>query len=154
MTHRGVPRIVYADAFRRLCRARDLIHARFDEALTTHELARAAGMSRFHFLRLFHEVFGVTPRQYLMRVRLERSCELLARGTSVTQTCFDVGFSSLGSFSTLFRREHGRSPSDYQRRVRTMISVPETIGRLWVPHCFLVNYTSASFEKRAPVALG
>ena len=154
MPHRDVPRIGYADAFRRLCRARDLVHDRFRDPLTVRDLARAAGMSPYHFLRLFNDVFGVTPRQYLMRVRLDHARELLVGGASVTDVCFDVGFSSLGSFSSLFRREVGRSPSDYQRHKRVIVGVPATIGRLWVPHCFLMHYTNAIFEKPSTAPLG
>jgi AraC-like DNA-binding protein len=77
---REAPRIVYADAFRRLSAARDLMHARYHEALTLPVVAKAAGMSPHHFLRLFRDVMGVTPRQYLMRLRLAEAQRLLAGG--------------------------------------------------------------------------
>ena len=75
-------------------------------------------MSPFHFIRQFEALFGVTPHQYRIRARLDRAKLLLAsREWSVTNTCFEVGFSSLGSFSALFTRRFGESPSAYRRRV-------------------------------------
>ena len=91
-------KVVHDDVFRRLCRARDLVHERSGEPLTVAQLARSAGVSRYHFLRLFRDAFGATPHQYLMRVRLERARKLLAAdAASVTDVCMEVGFSSLGS---------------------------------------------------------
>jgi AraC-like DNA-binding protein len=108
------PTIVDGDLYRRLCRARDLIHDRFDDALDLPTLAQAAGVSRFHFLRSFQRAFGQTPHQRLVDVRLARAKERLRAGAAVTEVCLDVGFSSLGSFSDLFRRRVGVSPSQYQ----------------------------------------
>src|SRR5262245_4125940 len=118
---------------RRLIRARDVVEASYAEPLSLDELARAAGLSRFHFQRSFRATFGRTPHAYLTEVRLARAKEALARGESVTDTCFDVGFSSLGSFSTLFARESGVSPRAWQRRVRTVVSVPDLVRRIWMP---------------------
>jgi AraC-like DNA-binding protein len=134
-------RIVYAPTLRRLLRARDLVHERFAEPLTNAELARAAGLSPYHFLRLFHEVFGVTPRQYLTRVRIEEAKRRLARDeASITQACLDVGFASLGSFSTLFRRHTGTSPRTWLRDVRVVVPVAEAWPLLYVPSCFLSRF--------------
>lgn len=132
------PRIVYAPTLRRLLRARELMHERFGEPLTNEVLARAAGLSPYHFLRQFHEVFGMTPHQYLTRVRIEQAKQRLARDeASVTQVCFDVGFASVGSFSTLFRRHTGASPSGWLRDVRRVVPMPQAWPLLRVPACFL-----------------
>ena len=99
------------DGFRRLCRARDLL--------------REVRISPYHFIRQFEAVFGVTPHQFRIQARLDLAKELLARGEhSVTDVCMEVGFSSLGSFSTLFTRRVGETPSTYRRRIRAMIVVP------------------------------
>jgi AraC-like DNA-binding protein len=133
-------RILQDDAFRRVCRARDLIHDRCAEPLTLAQLARTAGMSRYHFLRLFRDAFGATPHQYLMRVRLERARKLLAADTaSVTDVCMDVGFSSVGSFSTLFAKRVGIPPSSYRRRVYWVRELHGGISRLYIPACFLIG---------------
>jgi AraC-like DNA-binding protein len=131
-------RVLHDDVFRRLCRARDLIHDRCSEQLTLPQLARAAGISRYHFLRLFRDAFGSTPHQYLVRVRLERARKLLAAdAASITDVCMDVGFSSLGSFSTLFAKRVGVPPSGYRRRVYWVRELPGGISRLYIPGCFL-----------------
>jgi AraC-like DNA-binding protein len=101
--------------FKRLCRARRLI-ADDAEARTLRDLAREVGLSRFHLIRSFRALFGVTPHQYRTQLRLERARELLGGGHSVTDACLQVGFSSLGSFSHLFERRVGVSPSAYRRR--------------------------------------
>ncbi|HEY6332118.1 MAG TPA: AraC family transcriptional regulator, partial [Blastocatellia bacterium] len=94
---------VHQDIYRRLCRARAFIDAHYDEPLDLDLIAREACLSRFHFLRLFRTVFKQTPHQYLTERRIRRAKELLAASNmSVTEVCFEVGFESLGSFSTLF----------------------------------------------------
>lgn len=93
-------------------------------------------MSRFHFLRSFSRVFDETPHDYVQRLRLERAQERLARGAAVTDVCFAVGYGSLGTFSSLFTRRVGVPPSEWQRRVRRQIAVPESLARLYIPCCF------------------
>ena len=108
-----------AELWRRLNRARDFLRARFHEPLTLSDAARAACLSPFHFLRSFRAVFGVTPHAYLTSCRLERARFLLERTElPVTAVCLEAGFTSLGSFSTLFRRASGASPRDWRRRHR------------------------------------
>jgi AraC-like DNA-binding protein len=92
---------------------------------TIEALAREVGISPYHFIRQFEAVFGVTPHQYRIQVRLDRAKHLLAAGRrSVTAVCMEVGFSSLGSFSTLFSRRFGETPSAYRRRVQAAELVP------------------------------
>lgn len=79
-------------------------------------LARSAGISTFHFIRKFEALFGSTPRQYRIHARLDEAKRLLSTGSrSVTDVCFAVGMSSVGSFSDLFTRRFGVSPSAYRR---------------------------------------
>jgi AraC-like DNA-binding protein len=115
--------------FHALRAARIRIERDYAQPLTLDELAREAALSRFHFVRAFGNVFGVTPGRYLTRVRIERAKKLLIDGASVTETCFAVGFTSVGSFSVRFRREVGRPPSEYREHA--------------VPHCFLRNFGDA-----------
>jgi len=99
-----------------LRRARDLIDLRYAEPLDLATLAREAGYSKFHFARAFAAAYGETPRDYLTRRRLERAKALLrAANLSITEICFLVGFESLGSFSSLFRRVVGQTPSAYRQ---------------------------------------
>ena len=106
------------EGFRRLCQARDLLRESREPSPTIEQLARDVRISPFHFIRQFEAVFGVTPHQFRIASRLDLAKQLLARGEhSVTDVCMEVGFSSLGSFSTLFARRVGETPSAYRRRV-------------------------------------
>jgi AraC-like DNA-binding protein len=109
------------------------------------ELAADVRLSRAHFLRSFAEAFGVTPHAYLTEVRLHQAKRALARGASVTEACVDVGFSSLGSFSSLFARRFGVAPRDWQRRVRVVLPSAELWPAVWIPGCFLVRHAPSTF---------
>jgi AraC-like DNA-binding protein len=119
---------------RHLLRVRDLIDRAYAEQLDVAALARSASVSRAYFSRSFTSAFGETPHQYLMSRRMERAMALLRAGDlSVTEVCFAVGFSSLGSFSTQFRRFVGDSPSAYRQRDghAELAKVPSCYVRMW-----------------------
>lgn len=102
------------------------------------DVAAQANLSPFHFLRVYKRAYGETPHEFLTRLRIERAKTLLARGShNVTEACFEVGFSSLGSFSSLFAARVGLCPSEYRRHARSGISVPLSLKPLFVPSCFL-----------------
>jgi AraC-like DNA-binding protein len=123
------------EGFRRLCEARDRLRDVHDSSPSIVELARTARISPFHFIRQFEALFGVTPHQYRIQSRLDLAKRLLASGElSVTDVCMEVGFSSLGSFSTLFAARVGESPSAYRHRVRPMFQVP-AMRRELMPGC-------------------
>jgi AraC-like DNA-binding protein len=130
-----------------LRRAKDLIDREFAEPLDLPALAREAHASRAHFVRSFKTAFGETPHQYLVRRRVERAKELL-RNTAlpVTEVSLAVGFRSLGSFSTTFRRLVGESPSAYAQRWRPAAPPP-------IPACFTLMYTrphESTFREAVP----
>ena len=101
----------------RLRRARDLMDRDYAKPLDVPALARAALMSPGHFSRSFRAAFGETPYSYLMTRRIERAKALLRRGDlPVTEVCFEVGCTSLGSFSSRFTELVGESPSAYRAR--------------------------------------
>jgi AraC-like DNA-binding protein len=94
--------------------------------------AARAGLSAYHFLRLFSRVLGVTPHQYLLRSRLRRAARLLAGGApSVTRVALDVGFGDLSNFVRTFRRAAGVSPRRFRSlaasRSRTITALPEVL---------------------------
>ena len=95
----------------RLTNALALIDTHYAEALTVDDLSRAAGLSRFHFSRMFRDALGVSPYQYLQRVRLERAHELLASGHAVTEAALSVGYRDLGHFAKAFHEHFGCPPS-------------------------------------------
>ncbi len=99
----------------KLRRARDRIDREYALPLNVEELARGAGMSAGHFSRQFRQAYGESPYSYLMTRRIERAKALLRRGDlSVTDVCFEVGCSSLGTFSTRFAELVGVPPSVYR----------------------------------------
>ncbi|MEL6538834.1 MAG: AraC family transcriptional regulator, partial [Bacteroidota bacterium] len=94
---------------------RNFIESNFDKELNLELLAHLRFTSKYHLLRLFKKYYGITPKQYLIEQRILKSKEQLGQGMSVTETCFAVGFESLGSFSALFKAKTGKSPSEYQK---------------------------------------
>lgn len=131
-----------------LRRARDHADRHFAGPLDVEQLASIAMLSKWHFHRLFADTYGVTPAAYLSERRIERAQDLLrSTNLSVTEVCFAVGFSSLGSFSGRFKQIVGESPSDFQRRYGG--NAPR------IPGCYvfmwgLVERKSATEEKQAP----
>jgi AraC-like DNA-binding protein len=100
----------------RLRRVRDRIDREYARPLNVEALAAGAHMSAGHLSRQFREAFGESPYSYLMTRRIERAMALLRRGDlSVTEVCFEVGCSSLGTFSTRFAELVGMPPSAYRR---------------------------------------
>lgn len=128
------PVLVGPALFRRMCEGRDRLVE--GDASPVTDVARAVGVSPFHFIRVFEGLFGVTPHQFRTGARLERARWLLARGEhSVTEVCLELGFSSVGSFSELFARRVGEAPSAYARRVRRLAVMPEQLSRELWPGC-------------------
>lgn len=95
---------------------RNFIDNNYDKKLNLDLLSNIRFTSKYHLLRLFKRYYGLTPRQYLIDKRIEKSKENLRNGMTVTETCFTVGFKSLGSFSKLFKTKTGKSPSEYQKQ--------------------------------------
>lgn len=94
---------------------RRYIDENYDQDLNLDFLSHIKFTSKFHLQRLFKRYYGLTPRQYLIDKRIEKSKEHLKNGMTVTETCYSVGFKSLGSFSQLFKTKTGYSPIAYQK---------------------------------------
>ena len=124
------------DTLRRLGRAREFIDHCYDHPLSLDQISEKACFSRYHFLRLFRQAFNQTPHQYLIERRIEKAKELL-KGDElrVTDVCFEVGFQSLGSFSSLFHKWVGHAPATYRERARA-----RELAKRKVPGCFLMMY--------------
>jgi AraC family transcriptional regulator len=107
------------ELYRHLHYARDYLEASFSQQVSLEDAARVACLSPNYFLRTFKETFHQTPHQYVISRRLEQAQHLLSRTEcSVTEICLSVGFTSLGTFSWLFRRRFGLSPGAYRRARR------------------------------------
>jgi len=128
--------LLSSDVFRRLCRARDMLDDLPEDALSIRDVATEIDLSPFHFIRQFDALFGLTPHQFRIRSRVDRAKHLLAHGElSVTAVCMEVGFSSLGSFSDMFSRRVGASPSAYRRNARAFVQVPRQHVAVATPAC-------------------
>ena len=116
----------------------------YSRPLDVPTMARQALMSPSHFARQFRAAFGETPYSYLMTRRIERAMALLRRGElSVTEVCFEVGCSSLGTFSTRFTQLVGMPPSAYRR--------DEARATAGMPSCVAKQVTRPVRNREAPV---
>jgi transcriptional regulator GlxA family with amidase domain len=121
------------DLLKRLCLARAELQD-LDAEVSVDSLARTARLSRSQFIARYRAAFGETPHQTRIKARLERAKSLLATsGLSVTATCMAVGFSSLGSFSRLFRSRCGQSPQQYRSRMAATGEAARVVEL--APHC-------------------
>jgi AraC-like DNA-binding protein len=121
---------------RRMLRTRDAMDRAFAQPLDVAALARSAHVSTAHFSRQFRATFGEPPHRYLQRRRVERAMELLRETERpVTEICFSVGFSSLGTFSRTFSAIVGEPPSAYRTRFRA------SGAALRVPACWAMAWT-------------
>ncbi|MGI8750997.1 MAG: helix-turn-helix transcriptional regulator [Acidimicrobiales bacterium] len=120
---------------RHLLRARDLVDAHYFEPLLVADLAAAACLSPAYFSREFRRTFGESPHQYLLTRRLERAASLLrTTDRPVTEICLAVGLSSLGSFTTSFRRVFGMRPLTYRA------TFPPARALVRIPRCMALAY--------------
>lgn len=130
-TAAAAPRL---DDLARLRRVRDRIDREYAEPLDVEALARGVHMSAGHLSREFRQAYGESPYSYVMTRRIERAMALLRRGDlSVTEVCFEVGCSSLGTFSSRFTELVGMPPSVYRRE-----AAGETMG---MPPCIAKQVT-------------
>ena len=115
-----------------LAGVREYIDRHYAKPLTIDRLAARAGLSPFHFIRAFRAAFGATPHQYVRARRIDRAKDLLVTTSfPVTEICDQIGFSSLGSFSSLFRRLTGETPAEYRAGRRKNV---------YIPTCFIKMY--------------
>ncbi|MBC3192810.1 helix-turn-helix transcriptional regulator [Pseudonocardia sp. C8] len=127
----------------RLRRVRDRIDREYARPLDVEALARGEHMSAGHLSREFRRAYGESPYSYLMTRRIERAMALLRRGDlSVTEVCFEVGCSSLGTFSTRFTELVGMSPSVFKRECAD--------GTEGIPACVAKQVTRPVRNREAP----
>ena len=97
-------------------RARLYIQAHYDTDVNLQQLSNIGFASKFHLLRLFKRYYGQTPHQFCTDIRIQNAKILLKNGTSVSQTCYAVGFECPSSFSTLFKIRYGTTPTEFQKK--------------------------------------
>ncbi|HKR05557.1 MAG TPA: AraC family transcriptional regulator [Bacteroidia bacterium] len=122
--------------YRRIVQAKLFIDTNYADNINLDHIADEAYFSKFHFIRLFKKIYGKTPHQYLIVVRIEKSMQLLRTNIPVTEACYAVGFESVSSFSGLFKRIVGMMPSAYliqQQQIKAQILKTPL---QFIPGCF------------------
>ncbi|WP_295794327.1 AraC family transcriptional regulator [Mucilaginibacter sp.] len=122
--------------YRRIVQAKLYIDDHYGDSIDLNNIADEAWFSKFHFIRAFKNTYGKTPHQYLIYVRIEKAGELLKTGIPVSEVCYAVGFESLSSFSGLFKRVAGLSPSAYAAQQQNLQQQIKKSPLSFVPACF------------------
>ena len=130
-----------SEIYQRIVIAKVFIDENYHESIDLEQISKKAYLSRFHFHRLFTRIYRKTPHQYLTQKRLEAAKTLLAKeGISITDVCNQIGFESLGSFSSLFRKESGYSPQYYRNIAWLKKKLSKEQPRRFIPHCFIEQF--------------
>jgi AraC-like DNA-binding protein len=103
------------EVFRLLLKAKELLDLHAMKNLSLEEISAGAGISKYHFIRLFKTVFGISPYQYQIRRRLENAKIELLNGVSILDTAFAHGYADLATFSKAFKQAFGQSPSQFMK---------------------------------------
>jgi AraC-like DNA-binding protein len=122
--------------YRRVVQAKLFIDTKYHQDINLNDVADEAYFSKFHFIRLFKASYGKTPHQYLITVRINNAEQLLKKGMPVADVCYTIGFDSLSSFSALFKRVTGQSPSAWQQAERKRDADMKTAPLNFIPNCF------------------
>ena len=122
--------------YRRIVQAKLFIDNNYADKIDLDNISDEAYFSKFHFIRLFKTIYGKTPHQYLKSVRIEKAIQLLRNGKPVSEVCLLVGFDSLSSFSGLFKRIVGISPSTYLIQQQQLKSQITKTPLAFVPGCY------------------
>lgn len=134
--------------YKRIVRAKTFIDGNFQDDIDVSNIADEANYSKFHFIRLFKKAYGHTPRQYLIIKRIEFAKKMLESEPSVKSVCFDSGFSSVGTFSTLFKDRTGKTPSDYTREFVNRQELMRVGPERFIPACHLINSNSQERKEK------
>ena len=122
--------------YRRIVRAKLFIDANYAENIDLDNISDQAHFSKFHFIRLFKSIYGKTPNNYLIHIRMDQAKTLLTQGHSVLETSSMVGFDSPTSFAGMFKRMEGSSPSNFQKKQEIKRRAIQSNPLLFVPNCF------------------
>ena len=123
--------------YRRIVQAKLFIDENFSKPIDLRNIADEAFFSKFHFLRLFSQAYGKTPNQYLQFVRIQKAKEFLKNNNiTAAQVCFEVGFESISSFTSLFKRYTGFTPASFQKIQLNIIEESRSKPLKFVPNCF------------------
>ena len=147
MTTEQYPKIYL---YRRIVQAKLYIDKFYAEKIDLSNISDEAHFSKFHFIRLFKSVYGKTPHQYLTKVRIDIAQQLLKQEKTVSEVCFLVGYDSVSTFSGLFSKTVGKTPSEFFNNNRQRKNEIQAKPLSFVPKCyaFMHGWTEISnFEE-------
>ncbi|WP_425235392.1 helix-turn-helix domain-containing protein [Ulvibacterium sp.] len=122
--------------YKRIVQAKLFIDNNFCDKIDLDNISDESHFSKFHFIRLFKDIYGKTPYKYLTSIRIEEAKRHLKKGISVMECCFAVGFDSPSSFTGLFKKEVGFTPKEYQsRQLQRKVKIAEEPLK-FIPNCF------------------
>jgi AraC-like DNA-binding protein len=128
------------DIYQRIVAAKVYIDDNYYESIGLEQISQQAFLSPFHFHRIFRQIYRHTPHQYLTRKRIEKAKDLLKENKPVTEVCNEVGFESIGSFSTLFKKEIGFAPTYFRNMAWLKKQEALKQPKKFIPHCFIEKY--------------
>lgn len=128
------------DIYQRIAAAKVYIDDNYHEDINLEQVAQQAFLSRFHFHRLFKQVYQRTPHQYITQKRLDKAKSLLSENKAVSDVCNEVGFESIGSFTALFKKEMGFPPAYYRNMAWLKKQESVRQPKRFIPHCFIEQY--------------
>ena len=123
--------------YHRLVKAKMYIDAHYHQSIDLNGISGEAYFSKFHFIRTFKKIYGKTPYQYLISVRVEQAKLLLQQGMPVSTVCFEVGFESVSSFTGLFKKVCDVTPSVYQDRHIQLRQAQQSKPFHFIPGCYV-----------------
>jgi AraC-like DNA-binding protein len=136
--------------YKRIVQAKLFIDNNFSQKIDLNNIADEAYFSKFHFIRLFKKIYGKTPHHYLTQVRIDHARQLLKDDISISDVCCAVGFESLTSFTGLFKKSTGSTPSAFQQHQRKRKTEIAASPLNFVPNCFAQTFgwtKNSNFEE-------
>ncbi|WP_282159963.1 helix-turn-helix domain-containing protein [Ulvibacterium marinum] len=122
--------------YKRIVQAKLFIDNNFCDKIDLDNISDESYFSKFHFIRLFKDIYGKTPHKYLTSIRIEEAKRHLKKGISIMECCFAVGFDSPSSFTGLFKKEVGFTPKEYQsRQLQRKVEITDKPLK-FIPNCF------------------
>ena len=122
--------------YARIVQAKLYIDSHFSENIDLNNISGQANFSKFHFIRLFKSIYGKTPNHYLIKIRIDNAKILLTKGYSVLETSIMVGCDSPTSFTAMFKKIAGQTPSTFQKEQDVKRKAIQANPLLFVPNCF------------------
>jgi AraC-like DNA-binding protein len=122
--------------YKRIVQAKLFIDNNFADNIDVDKIADQAYFSKFHFIRLFKAIYGKSPHNYLISVRIEKAKKFLAHGISILDVSLRVGFESPTSFTATFKKIAGKTPSEYRSRLAAKRSAIHANPLVAIPNCF------------------